>query len=149
MENARPQTAGEEELQLQLALAMSKEEAEQEERLRRNDDLRLQMALTESKDVYKRVNSEDGESDGTTDLLALCASPISTGASKQDTDPWGMPVSNVSCINIKTDIFNTIFLAQYPCSLNHFHFAMLSICNKKVNKLKSIFSSIKTFLVKT
>lgn len=146
MENARPQTAGEEELQLQLALAMSKEEAEQEERLRRNDDLRLQMALTESKDVYKRVNSEDGESDGTTDLLALCSSPLSTGASKQDTDPWGMPVSNVSCINIKknTDIFNTIFLAQYPCSLKHFHirFAMLSIFNKIVNKLKSIFSSI-------
>ncbi|KAG8181512.1 hypothetical protein JTE90_018748 [Oedothorax gibbosus] len=93
LENARPQTAGEEELQLQLALAMSKEEAEQEERLRRNDDLRLQMALTESKDVYKRVNSEEG--DGTTDLLALCSSPINPPASKQDTDPWGMPVANV------------------------------------------------------
>lgn len=104
LENARPQTAGEEELQLQLALAMSKEEAEQEERLRRNDDLRLQMAMAESKDVYKRVNSEDGESDGTTDLLALCSSPMSAAASKQDTDPWGMPVSNVSCINIKTFI---------------------------------------------
>lgn len=48
LECARPQTAGEEELQLQLALAMSKEEAEQEERLRKHDDLRLQMALTES-----------------------------------------------------------------------------------------------------
>lgn len=40
LESARPQTAGEEELQLQLALAMSKEEAEQEERQRKNDDLR-------------------------------------------------------------------------------------------------------------
>ncbi|XP_007572107.1 epsin-2 isoform X2 [Poecilia formosa] len=49
LEQARPQTSGEEELQLQLALAMSREAAEQEERLRRGDDLRLQMALEESK----------------------------------------------------------------------------------------------------
>ncbi|XP_040212365.1 epsin-2 isoform X5 [Rana temporaria] len=49
LEQARPQTSGEEELQLQLALAMSREVAEQEERIRRGDDLRLQMALEESK----------------------------------------------------------------------------------------------------
>ncbi|KAJ7403956.1 Epsin-2 [Willisornis vidua] len=49
LEQARPQTSGEEELQLQLALAMSREVAEQEERLRRGDDLRLQMALEESR----------------------------------------------------------------------------------------------------
>uniref|UniRef100_A0A8C6UMD7 Epsin 2 n=2 Tax=Neogobius melanostomus TaxID=47308 RepID=A0A8C6UMD7_9GOBI len=49
LEQARPQTSGEEELQIQLALAMSREAAEQEERLRRGDDLRLQMALEESK----------------------------------------------------------------------------------------------------
>ncbi|XP_071752898.1 epsin-2 isoform X1 [Centroberyx gerrardi] len=49
LEQARPQTSGEEELQLQLALAMSREAAEQEERMRRGDDLRLQMALEESK----------------------------------------------------------------------------------------------------
>ncbi|XP_031612306.1 epsin-2 isoform X1 [Oreochromis aureus] len=49
LEQARPQTSGEEELQLQLALAMSREAAEQEERIRRGDDLRLQMALEESK----------------------------------------------------------------------------------------------------
>lgn len=48
-EQAWPQSSGEEDLQLQLALAMSKEEAEQEERLRRGDDLRLQMAIEESK----------------------------------------------------------------------------------------------------
>ncbi|XP_013930801.1 PREDICTED: epsin-1 [Thamnophis sirtalis] len=48
-EQAWPQSSGEEELQLQLALAMSKEEAEQEERIRRGDDLRLQMAIEESK----------------------------------------------------------------------------------------------------
>ncbi|XP_059924554.1 epsin-2 isoform X2 [Gadus macrocephalus] len=49
LEQARPQTSGEEELQLQLALAMSREAAEQEDRVRRGDDLRLQMALEESK----------------------------------------------------------------------------------------------------
>uniref|UniRef100_A0AAZ3Q6B0 ENTH domain-containing protein n=1 Tax=Oncorhynchus tshawytscha TaxID=74940 RepID=A0AAZ3Q6B0_ONCTS len=72
-EQAWPQSSGEEDLQLQLALAMSKEEAEQttvapledaelryaltlskevqeqEERLRRGDDLRLQMAIEESR----------------------------------------------------------------------------------------------------
>ncbi|XP_053210710.1 epsin-2-like [Panonychus citri] len=48
LESARPQTKGEEELQLQLALAMSKEEAEQEDRLRKNDEIRFQLALNES-----------------------------------------------------------------------------------------------------
>ncbi|GFU10040.1 epsin-2 [Nephila pilipes] len=95
LENARPQTAGEEELQLQLALAMSKEEAEQEERLRRNDDLRLQMALNESQENYQKGSSEDGES-ASADLLALCSSPTNISTSKQNTDPWGMPVSNAS-----------------------------------------------------
>ncbi|GIY37407.1 epsin-2 [Caerostris darwini] len=95
LENARPQTAGEEELQLQLALAMSKEEAEQEERLRRNDDLRLQMALNESQENYQKGGSDTNE-DNTDDLLAICASPTNTSASKKNTDPWGMPVSNVN-----------------------------------------------------
>ncbi|KAG1714622.1 Epsin-2 [Nymphon striatum] len=60
LECARPQTAGEEELQLQLALAMSKEEADQEAKLRRGDDVRLQMAITVSKDV----NPDDAENNG-------------------------------------------------------------------------------------
>lgn len=50
MEQARPQTAGEEELQLQLAIAMSKEEAAKSEKEQKHDDLRLQMALSESAD---------------------------------------------------------------------------------------------------
>lgn len=53
LENARPQTLGEEELQLQLALAMSKEEADQEEKRRRSDELRLQMALSQSEQEFK------------------------------------------------------------------------------------------------
>ncbi|XP_015923917.2 epsin-2 isoform X1 [Parasteatoda tepidariorum] len=91
LENARPQTAGEEELQLQLALAMSKEEAEQEERLRRNDDLRLQMALNESQENYEKTDSK--ETNSISDLLALNASQANHTTSKQSTDPWGMPVS--------------------------------------------------------
>ncbi|XP_067939611.1 epsin-2-like isoform X2 [Watersipora subatra] len=48
LEQARPHSAGEEELQLQLALAMSKEEAENDAKKKTNDDLKLQMALEES-----------------------------------------------------------------------------------------------------
>ena len=55
LEAARPQTVGEEELQLQLALAMSKEEAEQEEQKQRSDDVRLQMAITQSEEDFKWV----------------------------------------------------------------------------------------------
>ncbi|XP_054869553.1 epsin-1 isoform X3 [Amphiprion ocellaris] len=95
-EQAWPQSSGEEDLQLQLALAMSKEEAEQtskdpledaefryaltlskemhqkEERLRRGDDLRLQMAIEES----KREKPKPEEST----LMELSA-----------VDPWGAP----------------------------------------------------------
>lgn len=53
LEMVRPQTAGEEELQLQLAMAMSREEAEQEEAKRRSDDVRLQLALSQSEQDFK------------------------------------------------------------------------------------------------
>ncbi|XP_070768273.1 epsin-1 isoform X2 [Enoplosus armatus] len=97
-EQAWPQSSGEEDLQLQLALAMSKEEAEQtssdpledaelryaitlsneiqqkEERLRRGDDLRLQMAIEESK--REKVKPEEAA------LMELSA-----------VDPWGGPAA--------------------------------------------------------
>ncbi|XP_061573015.1 epsin-1 isoform X1 [Cololabis saira] len=97
-EQAWPQSSGEEDLQLQLALAMSKEEAEQtsadpledaelryaitlskeiqqkEERLRRGDDLRLQMALEESR--KEKAQPEEGA------LMELGA-----------VDPWGASAS--------------------------------------------------------
>ncbi|XP_077382655.1 epsin-1 isoform X2 [Festucalex cinctus] len=73
-EQAWPQSSGEEDLQLQLALAMSKEEAEQEERLRRGDDLRLQMAIEES----RREKAKPEESA----LMELGA-----------VDPWGAPAA--------------------------------------------------------
>lgn len=53
IEYVRPLTVGEEELQLQLAMAMSREEAEQEEAKRRSDDVRLQLALSQSEQDFK------------------------------------------------------------------------------------------------
>ncbi|KAK2894017.1 epsin-2 isoform X2 [Channa argus] len=86
LEQARPQTSGEEELQLQLALAMSREAAEQEERIRRGDDLRLQMALEESKK----------EGPGSAKLAKKKKEPLSTLMDLMDVpepsasaDPWG------------------------------------------------------------
>lgn len=69
LEAARPQTVGEEELQLQLALAMSKEEAEQEEQKKRSDDVRLQMAITQSEEDFKYVICWFLDSDGLSCLL--------------------------------------------------------------------------------
>ncbi|XP_071324379.1 epsin-1 isoform X1 [Trachinotus anak] len=102
-EQAWPQSSGEEDLQLQLALAMSKEEAEQtstdpledaeiryaitlskemqqkEERLRRGDDLRLQMAIEESK--REKPKPEEGA------LMELSA-----------VDPWGAPAAAAATV---------------------------------------------------
>ncbi|XP_026986989.1 epsin-2 isoform X7 [Sagmatias obliquidens] len=144
LEQARPQTSGEEELQLQLALAMSREVAEQdvrpavdgrcrtlmgkmgqtdgparcsslllsygedaEERLRRGDDLRLQMALEESRrDTVKFPNKkEHGSHPQQTTLLDLLdalpgagpaapkAEPWGPSASASHTNPWGAPAA--------------------------------------------------------
>ncbi|XP_059572801.1 epsin-2 isoform X2 [Alligator mississippiensis] len=85
LEQARPQTSGEEELQLQLALAMSREVAEQEERLRRGDDLRLQMALEESRrDTVKIPKKKEH-----TTLLDLMDALPSSAPAPQKTEPWG------------------------------------------------------------
>ncbi|XP_073217886.1 epsin-2 isoform X2 [Lepidochelys kempii] len=85
LEQARPQTSGEEELQLQLALAMSREVAEQEERLRRGDDLRLQMALEESRrDTIKIPKKKEH-----TTLLDLMDALPSSAPAPQKTETWG------------------------------------------------------------
>ncbi|XP_010778283.1 epsin-3-like, partial [Notothenia coriiceps] len=55
LEQARPQTSGEEELQLQLALAMSREESQKDQCCRQGDESLLQKALDES-----RRESESG-----------------------------------------------------------------------------------------
>lgn len=110
LEQARPQTSGEEELQLQLALAVSREVAEQEERLRRGDDLRLQMALEESRRDTAKVpkKKEHGSHPQQTTLLDLMDALSSSGpvaqkaesrcrpASANQTNLWGGPAAPAS-----------------------------------------------------
>ncbi|XP_057356788.1 epsin-2 isoform X5 [Manis pentadactyla] len=95
LEQARPQTSGEEELQLQLALAMSREVAEQEERLRRGDDLRLQMALEESRRDTAKVpkKKEHGSHPQQTTLLDLMDTLPSSGPVAQKAEPRRRPAS--------------------------------------------------------
>ncbi|XP_027480348.1 epsin-3 isoform X3 [Zalophus californianus] len=72
LEQARPQTSGEEELQLQLALAMSREEAEKPvpPASHRDEDLQLQLALRLSRQEHeKEVRSWPGDD-----------SPVANGA---------------------------------------------------------------------
>ncbi|XP_069764105.1 epsin-2-like isoform X2 [Narcine bancroftii] len=109
LEQTRPQTSGEEELQLQLALAMSREEAEQifkctttagsqsritettlaaqDDRRRRGGDLRLQLALEESRQKLQMPGG--GPHKNETALLDLTDSTPSPQAQKSD--PWGTP----------------------------------------------------------
>ncbi|XP_053564757.1 epsin-3 [Bombina bombina] len=65
LEQVRPQSTGEEELQLQLALAMSKEEAEKKtlpSAPEEDEELQLQMALQRSKEEYEKdMRSCQGE----------------------------------------------------------------------------------------
>ncbi|CAH2038146.1 unnamed protein product, partial [Iphiclides podalirius] len=93
-ELARPLTAGEEELQLQLALAMSREEAEREERRRRSDDVRLQLAISQSQhDLQSGVVEKKPESQQShlLDLLDVNLSPSAAAPAPAPLDPWGLP----------------------------------------------------------
>ena len=56
-EYARPSSAGEEEIQLQLALAMSKEEHEEELKKQKSDDVKLALALEESRKQVDEVSN--------------------------------------------------------------------------------------------
>eukprot|EP00062_Callorhinchus_milii_P023374 gi/632982204/ref/XP_007908008.1/ PREDICTED: epsin-2-like [Callorhinchus milii] len=124
LEQTRPQTSGEEELQLQLALAMSREEADQVpargggnieglprelifkgapttsqqrsvaltlgvqgDRRRRGDDLRLQLAMEESRQKLQISTAEPQGAEPS--LLDLTDS--SPSALTQKADPWGTP----------------------------------------------------------
>jgi len=55
LEAVRPSSYGEEDLQLQLALAMSKEEHDEEMKRRKGDELKLQMAIEESRKTDHEV----------------------------------------------------------------------------------------------
>ncbi|XP_017950784.1 epsin-1 isoform X4 [Xenopus tropicalis] len=80
---AKPPAVSEEELQLQLALSLSKEEHDKEERIRRGDDLRLQMAIEESK---KEAPSKQEEQSSLMDLADVFSPPAPVAASA---GPWG------------------------------------------------------------
>nr|XP_002733246.1 PREDICTED: epsin-2-like isoform X1 [Saccoglossus kowalevskii] len=94
LEQARPQTTGEEELQLQLALAMSKEEADESDRQKRSDDVRLQMALNESLDEKPEVVSGGGG--GGSALLDLTEPLPVRAATMPTSDPWGAVETDVA-----------------------------------------------------
>lgn len=100
IEFVRPQTVGEEELQLQLAMAMSREEAEQEEQKRRSDDVRLQLALSQSEQDFK--TDDKPESSALVDLLDISfgaagiSSPHQQPGPSTSVDPWGVPVAGGS-----------------------------------------------------
>ncbi|KAF9410392.1 hypothetical protein HW555_010518 [Spodoptera exigua] len=96
-ELARPLTAGEEELQLQLALAMSREEAERDERRRRSDDVRLQLAISQSQQDFQTTDGlpppKKGQSSSQQshllDLLDVNLSSPPSSAPPPLVDPWG------------------------------------------------------------
>ncbi|XP_046959427.1 epsin-1 [Vanessa cardui] len=97
-ELARPLTAGEEELQLQLALAMSREEAEREERRRRSDDVRLQLAISQSQNDFRTTGVEPKKPEQQSHLLDLLdvnlspsTGPPALGQAPAPLDPWGLP----------------------------------------------------------
>ncbi|XP_067672849.1 epsin-2-like isoform X3 [Haliotis asinina] len=90
LDHARPASVGEEELQLQLALAMSKEEHDEELRKQKSDDIKLQMALDESRKHADEVIIKPpagGKKTHNPGLLNL-----SDGGRKATTDPWGVPL---------------------------------------------------------
>ncbi|XP_062826642.1 epsin-3 isoform X5 [Anolis carolinensis] len=85
LEQARPQTTGEEELQLQLALAMSREEAEKPHPpiSSTDEELQLQIALSLSKEEHeKEVRAWQGENS----LLQRALEESNLGAEEEEED---------------------------------------------------------------
>lgn len=98
LEEARPSSAGEEELQLQIALALSKEESEKEEELRKRDDVGLQMAINESKKEAERSALEKAPPhhmvSGSTLTQSAIDDLLSLGVgqpAEATPNPWGGP----------------------------------------------------------
>ncbi|XP_053116708.1 epsin-1 isoform X8 [Hemicordylus capensis] len=93
--SAKPPAVADEDLQLQLALSLSKEEHDKEERIRRGDDLRLQMAIEESKKETVPAKEESS----LMDLAEVFTTPPTAdpwGGPPAPTDPWGGPAPVVS-----------------------------------------------------
>ncbi|XP_062994203.1 epsin-1 isoform X3 [Elgaria multicarinata webbii] len=90
-----PPAVADEDLQLQLALSLSKEEHDKEERIRRGDDLRLQMAIEESKKETVPAKEESSLMD-LADVFTAPPTADPWGAPPAPADPWGGPAPVVS-----------------------------------------------------
>ncbi|KAL5017855.1 hypothetical protein ScPMuIL_003577 [Solemya velum] len=106
MEQVRPSSAGEEELQLQLALAMSKEEHDEEMRKQKTDDIKLQMALDESR--KNAVSSQKIQEEILKIMLPkdknAPTDPWGVPLQKPATDPWGTPLPGPPGSQSKTTV---------------------------------------------
>ncbi|XP_068510980.1 epsin-3 isoform X2 [Anas acuta] len=93
LEQARPQTTGEEELQLQLALAMSREEAEKEVRAWQGENSLLQRALEETAQGGEEEEEEDKMKKSQSSILELADifGPVPAPSSHTSVDPWDVP----------------------------------------------------------
>ncbi|WKY15775.1 hypothetical protein Q1695_000899 [Nippostrongylus brasiliensis] len=111
IEDARPSSIGEEEMQLQIAIALSKEEHEKIDEMMRSDEVRLQLALEESQREAERmakmepktVNSGQLTQSALDDLLSLGVGEIVTNDQSSSSsawgntglvDPWATPISS-------------------------------------------------------
>ncbi|XP_078242215.1 epsin-3 isoform X12 [Pogona vitticeps] len=93
LEQARPQTTGEEELQLQLALAMSREEAEKEVRAWQGENSLLQRALEESHLGTEEEEEEERTKKSQSSMLELVDifGPAPVTSAHTSADPWDIP----------------------------------------------------------
>ncbi|KAM6245372.1 epsin-3 isoform 2-T3 [Porphyrio hochstetteri] len=93
LEQARPQTTGEEELQLQLALAMSREEAEKEVKAWQGENSLLQRAAEETAQGKEEEEEEDKMKKSQSSILELADifGPAPAPSSHASADPWDMP----------------------------------------------------------
>uniref|UniRef100_F1L0U3 Epsin-2 n=1 Tax=Ascaris suum TaxID=6253 RepID=F1L0U3_ASCSU len=121
LEDARPSSAGEEEMQLQIALALSREENEKEEELRKKDDIGLQMAINESRREIERMCSLDSAPQHTVSGATLSQSAIddllSLGVGQpvdQAPNPWGGPAADPWAPSPSTVATATTASSVYP-----------------------------------
>ncbi|XP_038227642.1 epsin-3 isoform X3 [Dermochelys coriacea] len=93
LEQARPQTTGEEELQLQLALAMSREEAEKEVRACQGENSLLQRALEETHTGIEEEEEEDKMKKSQSSIVELADifGPAPVTSTHVSADPWDIP----------------------------------------------------------
>ncbi|MFH4982208.1 hypothetical protein AB6A40_008917 [Gnathostoma spinigerum] len=120
LEDARPSSAGEEEIQLQLALALSREENEKEEELRKRDTATLQMAITESRKEIERMGSLDSAPQRGVSGATLTQSAIDdllslgVGQAVEETNPWGGPVADPWSPSPSTNLVNPTAKVVHP-----------------------------------